>query len=155
MLPRPDVGFPPSIRADRLAWWLRILLVAAGIVPVMLLVTAACLQPSASGLGTHQQLGLPPCSMRVLVGIRCPSCGMTTSWSHMMRGQVLESFAANSGGALLAIAAALAGPWSIMSGLRGRWLGGVPNEWTFAGISIGVMVITLVDWGVRLYLERG
>jgi hypothetical protein len=79
---------------------------------------------------------------------------MTTSWSHLMHGQVLQAFAANTGGALLAIAAAIGGPWSIASGVRGRWVGGTPNEWTFAGISIGIMVITLIDWGVRLYVGQ-
>jgi hypothetical protein len=131
------------------------MLIVGGLIPVGLLLTAAWLRPNAAGLGTHQQLGLPPCTMRVVAGIRCPSCGMTTSWSHMMRGQVLQSFAANSGGALLALAAAVGGPWAMVSGVRGRWWGGMPNEWMFAGISVAIMVVTLIDWGVRLYLEQG
>jgi hypothetical protein len=132
-----------------------VLLVVVGAVPTGLLIVAACLPPSPNGLGTHQQLGLPPCSLRVLAGIRCPSCGMTTSWAHMTRGHVLQSFASNSGGALLALATAIGGPWALISGLRGRWLGGTPNEWTFAGISLAIMAVTLTDWGVRLYLEHG
>lgn len=151
MLRPPEYGYPPPVRAQRFVWWLRVLLVAAGLTPLVLLGTAAVLKPSAAGLGTHQQLGLPPCSLRQIARIRCPSCGMTTSWSHMVRGQVVEAFQANSGGALLALAAAVGGPWSIASGLLGRWLGGTPNEWTFAGISVGIMVITLIDWGVRLW----
>jgi hypothetical protein len=155
MLAPPEAGSALPFRAPRLGWWLRILLVVIGLVPVSLLVTAGCLNPESKGLGTHQQLGLPPCSLRVLAGIRCPSCGMTTSWSHMMRGHVLQSFASNSGGALLALATLVGGPWALFSGLRGRWLGGMPNEWWFAGISVGIMAVTLTDWGIRLYLDHG
>lgn len=155
MLPPPEAGPALPIRACRLSWWLRGMLVVMGVVPLGLLVTAACLEPDQRGLGTHQRLGLPPCSLRVLAGIRCPSCGMTTSWSHMMHGHVLQSFACNSGGALLALATLVGGPWALASGLRGRWLGGTPNEWWFAGISVAIMVVTLTDWGIRLYMEHG
>ncbi|RMG03430.1 MAG: DUF2752 domain-containing protein, partial [Planctomycetota bacterium] len=49
-----------------------------------LLVIAAVLRPSPTGLGTHQQLGLPPCTFRAMFGSRCPTCGMTTAWSNVM-----------------------------------------------------------------------
>lgn len=68
---------------------------------------------------------------------------------------MLSAFASNSGGALLAVAAAVGGPWAAISGLRGRWLGGAPNEWTLAAISLGIMAVTLVDWGCRLWMEFG
>lgn len=155
MLPPPEAGSPLPIRAERLGWMLRIVLLTVGTVLITLLATAASLSPDKNGLGTHHQLGLPACSLRQLARIRCPSCGMTTSWAHMMRGHVLQSFACNSGGALLAIASAVGGPWLLLSGLRGRWLGGMPNEWWFAGMSVIVLVVTLTDWGVRLYVEHG
>src|SRR5262245_11862434 len=96
--------------------------VAAGGVLVALLVTASRLTPSPQGLGTHRQLGLPPCTVLDWFGIRCPSCGMTTSWAHVARGRVLAATQANAGGALLALAAAACGPWLVGSGLCGRWL---------------------------------
>ena len=46
---------------------------------------AVRLQPAREGLGTHQQLGLPPCTFRVLFDRPCPSCGMSTSWAHLVR----------------------------------------------------------------------
>ena len=85
--------------------WLRACcaLVAVGLTAT--LITARVLQPSPNGIGTHQQLGLPPCTSIVLWDVPCPACGMTTSWSYMVRGQVFEAFHANAGGALLSIIA--------------------------------------------------
>jgi len=98
-------------------WYLRLTLVLVGVSALGLLATAATLTPSEDGFGTHQQLGLPPCSFSMMCnGLPCPSCGMTTSWSHMMRGQIIQSFNANPGGALLALSALVAGPWTLLSG---------------------------------------
>jgi hypothetical protein len=49
------------------------------------LAVARYVRPSANGYGTHQQLGLPPCVFFKLVGIPCPSCGLTTSFAHAAR----------------------------------------------------------------------
>ena len=75
---------------------------------------------------------------------------MTTSWAHMVRGQILSSVKANSGGTLLAIVAAAAGPWMLLCGLRGRWLLCPPNEWVVLGVGLSVVFITVVDWIIRL-----
>ena len=133
-----------------LTWYERLPLVLVGGVLVILLAVSSRLTPDPAGLGTHHQLGLPPCTVRQWVGIRCPSCGMTTSWAHMVRGQVLSSVKANSGGALLAIVAATAGPWMLVCGLRGRWLLCPPNEWVVLGIGLAVVFITMMDWMIRL-----
>lgn len=117
--------------------------------PLVLLVTAGQLEPSPNGMGTHQQLGLPPCTMRMLAGIRCPGCGMTTSWSHFMHGQWRESQAANLGGFLLAIYclgfAAVCGQVAIS--------GRMPGIDVQRVLGIGLLAITgvtLATWGWRL-----
>jgi len=76
---------------------------------------------------------------------------MTTSWAHMTRGQVVQAVRANSGGALLAIVAATVGPWILISGLAGRWLGGPPRESLTIAVGLAIVVTTLIDWSVRLY----
>lgn len=81
----------------------------AGLVAVLSI--AAWLAPDPSGLGTHQQLGLPACTSVAILGIRCPACGMTTSWALMIEGRVPEAIRANLGGSMLFLVAALSVPW--------------------------------------------
>jgi hypothetical protein len=126
-------------------------MVGAGTVLASLLITAACLTPSAKGLGTHQQLGLPPCTIVQWYGVRCPSCGMTTSWSHLTKGRVFTAFRSNAGGALLGLAAMACGPWLIVSGVRGRWTLAEPRELTVMVIGVSIIVVTLIDWTLRLW----
>lgn len=138
--------------AAGLAWYFRLPMVLAGCVLLALLVTAARLQPSSRGFGTHQQLGLPPCTITVLLGMRCPSCGMTTSWSYFTRGRIWQSLKANTGGALLAALSVVVGPWLLLSGLAGHWLWRPPRDTVVLAISLLVLAITIVDWSVRLLL---
>jgi hypothetical protein len=57
------------------------------------------LSPDPSGLGTHTQLGLPPCGLYEHFGIPCLSCGMTTAFAHMVRLHWIAGFHANPLGA--------------------------------------------------------
>jgi hypothetical protein len=75
---------------------------------------------------------------------------MTTSWSHLVRGQLLGSFRANVGGALLGLLSLVAVPWLLVSAVRGRWLGWAPNMDVLAWVLTAIMVVTLIDWGARL-----
>lgn len=127
------------------------LLIAA--VPLALLVLAGQLEPSSSGIGTHQQLGLPPCSMLFVLGVRCPSCGMTTSWAHFARGQWLDSLRAHPGGFLLACL----GLFVAWLSLAACWRAEVPSHRTqliVTSFSVGIVVVTLLDWLARLVLDR-
>jgi hypothetical protein len=73
---------------------------------------------------------------------------MTTSWSYFIRGQILSSLRANSGGTLLAMIASVSAPWLLAAGVKGRWLGraGLP---VVVLISVSVVVVVLIDWAVR------
>ena len=128
----------------------RFWLAAAGVGLLGLLATAAVLRPSPSGHGTHQQLGLPPCTFSVLFHRPCPTCGMTTAWAHLMRGEWLAACRTNAGGALLGVLAIVAAPWLLGSAIRGRWLGVAPSERAAAWISAIVMLVTMIDWAIRL-----
>jgi len=48
----------------------------------------ALVQPEPSGVGTHKRFGLPGCLVCRVTGMeRCPSCGLTTGFSHIMHGR--------------------------------------------------------------------
>ncbi|QDU97925.1 hypothetical protein Pla8534_57840 [Lignipirellula cremea] len=125
------------------------MLLGPGLVLIGLLITARTLEPSPDGFGTHRGLGLPSCSMIAWFGIRCPSCGMTTSWAYATRGDVLASLNANIGGFLLALGAAGLGPYLTISSLSGKWFLAPPNELYFALAGISIILITLIDWVTR------
>jgi Protein of unknown function (DUF2752) len=101
-------------RSDRIAWGV------LAMVLVSLLGIAVFLKPNPDGLGTHQQLGLPPCTFQFLLGIRCPACGMTTSWSYMMKGMIRNAFETSSSGTLLGMLALWVVPVSGWKSLSGR-----------------------------------
>src|ERR1700733_6946613 len=53
------------------------------------------LKPDAHGHGTHQQLGLPPCPSVLLFDRPCPGCGLTTSWTRFLHGDIVGAFSAH------------------------------------------------------------
>lgn len=112
---------------------------------VALLVT-----PDPRGYGTHQQFGLPPCTFRLLFGIHCPGCGMTTCFAHFVRGQFVEATRANLAGVVLAMTSALLIPWCLYSAAIGRtWKVSDPVT-AGGGLAIGLCGSTVVLWAVRV-----
>lgn len=148
----PTAAYEPASPFAEAAFprWLRAVMTTVGAGLVGLLITAAFLTPSPSGMGTHRQLGLPACASTQLFGVRCPSCGMTTSWAYLVRGRLIASQQANTGGMLLGLTSMFAGPWLFLSGLRGRWVGVIPREWVVVAVGVGIILTTLGDWAFRL-----
>jgi hypothetical protein len=131
-------------RRDRL--WLAV----AGLGLLGLLGVTAVLKPSPLGHGTHEQLGLPPCTFWFLFGRPCPTCGMTTAWAHLMRGEWIEAAQANLGGELLGLLAMVAAPWLLASAAAGRWLGASPSGRAAAWVFVPILSVTLIQWACRL-----
>ena len=42
---------------------------------------ARSIEPDQRGYGTHEQVGLPPCTFIRVFNVRCPTCGMMTSFA--------------------------------------------------------------------------
>jgi hypothetical protein len=143
--PTPRQPPPRSVRNGVF----RLSALMTAVVPIVLFLVASRLEPSSRGLGTHQQLGLPPCSMRVLLGIRCPGCGMTTSWAHFTRGQWQRSWLVNSGGFLLAWFSIAVAGLALQSCFLGR-LPSVSTQRTLIFVLVGIGMVTLIDWTARL-----
>ena len=114
------------------------------------LALAGVLQPDDQGYGTHQQMGLPPCTLQVLFDVRCPTCGMTTSWANLVRGRPAEALSANLGGTLLCLLDMLAVGWLLCTAITGRWVVYEPRmEVVACGLAV-ILVVTLIEWTVRL-----
>ena len=149
--PLPAAASSPTLRlALRLGWLHRAALLLAAIGASGLLLTASQLTPRSDGLGTHQQLGLPPCTSRVLWGVRCPACGMTTSWAYFTRGQWIASAATNAGGFALALIATVVAPVTTLLAITGR----AARRWmlpTLVTALILALAISLADWACRLW----
>lgn len=115
---------------------------------------AFALEPDPRGFGTHQRLGLPPCTFRTLFDIPCPSCGMTTSFSHFTHGNILPALRANAGGTLLALVCAVQIPWCWYSVYRGRMIGVSDPAQSLVWLLVATGSVCLVNWILGLVCSR-
>ncbi len=76
---------------------------------------------------------------------------MTTSWSHIVRGQIVGAIKANAGGAMLAVCSIFIAPWTIVSALLGRWFVEPPNDKIVLVVGLTIVVVTIVHWMIRFY----
>lgn len=112
---------------------------------------ARSLEPDPRGYGTHQRLGLPPCTFRMLCGIPCPSCGMTTSFAHLTRGRFTQAIQANLGGAVLALVCAAQVPWCWWSACRGRLVGVSQPANCLVTIVLALVGVCIANWMVQIF----
>jgi hypothetical protein len=128
----------------------RVLTAALAIGLLAALVLASQLRADPRGLGTHEQLGLPSCTFLTLTGKRCPACGMTTAWVHVMHGRMGDALRANAMGTLLAVLAMPAALAALAFAVRGQPLTTRPSEWIVALAAVGLTVLIVLEWCVRL-----
>ncbi|OUX02795.1 MAG: hypothetical protein CBD91_01695 [Phycisphaeraceae bacterium TMED231] len=131
---------------------------ASGLVALIaatVLTIAWILVPSDDGLGTHRQLGMPPCNWIVAANMPCPTCGMTTAFSHAAHGDLPASFGTQPMGAVLAVVTAatvLVAGWTALTGsMLAPFLTGLFGRRLF-WISI---VMLLLAWGWKIMDHRG
>ncbi len=135
----------------RLSTFVRLILGGLGLSVLTLLLTARGLTPDPRGFGTHEQLGLTPCSFYRWTGRECPTCGATTAWALLLRGDLAAALQSNVAGTLLCIVAVLSVPWLAMSALVGRWwiVKATANALVLTGS--GLAVIAVFDWAQRVW----
>ena len=121
---------------------------AAAIMAVCMgvLVLAIYIKPNEHGLGSHAQLGMAECGFYERTGYPCPTCGMTTAFSHVVRGQWYRAFVVQPAGAiaaLLFIAAALASSYVVLTGYDMReFLRNLKWKW----ICLAGLGLVLFSW---------
>ena len=101
---------------------------------------------------THTKLGLPPCAFKDTVGLPCPSCGMTTSFALLVRGDVWNSLRANAAGTLLALFCLALIPWNLASIFWERPVFILSLERALIRIVVGFLALILIRWVIVLGL---
>jgi uncharacterized protein DUF2752 len=141
-------------RSPRLHRGVRLALVLLAVLLVGVFALALHLDPYRDGHvwydGTHRQLGLPPCTFKDWTKLPCPTCGMSSSFALLVRGDVIRSLQANAVGTLLAVFLLFLIPWSLLSAVRGRWLFIRSMEWVLVRLIVAFMVLMFVRWAIVL-----
>jgi hypothetical protein len=108
------------------------------------------LVPDARGLGTHTQLGLPPCGFLTLTGLPCPACGLTTSFAHLARGQVNAALHANALGLVLFACVLASLPLAMWASARNRAFFETLARMHIVRLCIAFACLALVQWIARV-----
>lgn len=137
--------------------WVRGTLVGVALALLAVFAVAVWLKPydddgTPFRMATHRQMGLPPCTFYATTGLPCPSCGMTTSFSLLMRGDVMNSLRANAVGTLLALFCLTLIPWCLASAVRKQPLFVRSVERTLTLAVLGFLTLMLLRWGIVLAL---
>lgn len=147
--------YSPREERVRLTWIGRATALVISLGCLAVLVTAATLKPSPDGLGTHRELGLDRCAFEARTGIPCPSCGMTTSFSWFVRGNVAASLYVQPMGTVLAVLTAAifwAGLYIAISGRAAhRLLRFVPGRYYVVPLLTWAMVAWV--WKIFIHLH--
>jgi hypothetical protein len=77
------------------------------------------LTPDTRGYGTHEQFFLYGCLFRKLTTLPCPMCGLTTSFAHLVRGELAEAFRCHPAGPLLYPCFCAAGLYALVWAITG------------------------------------
>ncbi len=126
-------------------------LIAAMCITVLSL--GAWLSPAVDGHGTHTQLGLSPCMWAVTLDKPCPTCGMTTSFSHAGEGSWIQSAQTQPMGMILVIMTATIFWGSLIQTITGARINSViqpalrPRTFIVFGIAfLGAWFYKMATW---------
>lgn len=119
---------------------------------MIILMVAFRLVPSESHMGTHRQLGLPKCGFVLMTGFPCPTCGMTTAFSFMTHGCILDALRSHVAGSMMAVVTAGVLANSLWCLVTGRY---VSLNWYRVNPVRLVWMITVVlvgSWALNIFL---
>jgi hypothetical protein len=142
---------PAQRRLEVRIWSAFVFVLCAGMLGIGLWLT-----PKPAGTGSHEELGLPPCSFLATTGYPCPTCGCTTAVSHFAHGHILTSLLTQPFGFTVALAALIAACLSLVGIVTGKWIGPAMftlqwywRVWVFGGV--GILVF---GWVYKIMMVR-
>ena len=144
---------PQQFDRQPLGWPIRFWLVVAAAGLAGLLILARTLEPDPRGFGTHTQLGLRPCAFLTATGRLCPSCGMTTAYAWLARGQIGRSWKANPAGCIYALFSVPLMMWMVSSAIANQPVGFQSLAKPLAGLVVAAVFLGLASWLIRLIVS--
>ena len=128
---------------------------AIALASAVVLTVATILSPASEGLGTHRALGLPQCGWIVSMDLPCPTCGMTTAFSHAANGSFLASATTQPLGFLLALITAMALVGGVIVAVTGAPLYRPIGRQLTARMTGFFEGLVIFSWGYKILSHRG
>lgn len=136
------------------AWSNRAIALALFLPQLAVLGVAVWLTPNPQGMGTHQELGLPPCGFLVATGYPCATCGMTTSFTWAAHGHLVKAFLTQPAGSVLCVMTMMVAIVSLYAMATGISLLPV---WKFVwrpGFVGAMILMILMSWGYTITIHN-
>ena len=131
----------------------RVLLVVSALAVAALCVVLVRLDPDPRGHGTHEQLGLAPCSWPSERGMPCPTCGVTTAAVLLLRLRPADAFLTQPFGALVAVAMLAFLLLALRHAWRGESLYARVARWPLGWLLLGAVAALLLAWWYRVAIS--
>jgi hypothetical protein len=131
----------------------RLLALAISLACFVVYLTALLLPPNTAGISTHRALGLEPCQFLERTGLPCPACGMTTSYTHFVRGHFLGSLYVQPMGFVLAVLTGVTFWAALYIALTGRPAHRLLSRLNGLAWIIGLMLFGAAAWGWKIFIH--
>jgi hypothetical protein len=128
------------------AFWDRAIAALVVALALASVLTLSAASPDARGHGTHEQLGMVPCSWPILFDRPCPTCGVTTAAAHVVHLAPLTALHTQPFGALLALAGLGFAAFALRTLLIGESLVARVSNWPWAKLLLLAVGALLVGW---------
>lgn len=133
--------WPRALSFERFFW------AVASLCAAVVLALSVWLKPDSRGIGTHEQLGLPPCGfVQMFEGMPCPSCGFTTTFALAAHARPLEAIKNQPFGFVLFVVTVLAVPVTLFAAVRSVSLFEATERWPWGRVFVGFLLLWLLAW---------
>jgi len=139
---RPLIGF-----------WGRLFALSLSLGCLSVLIIASKLEPSRTGVGSHREMGLQGCQLLIRSGVPCPSCGMTTSFTGFVRGNLVASAYVQPMGMLIALSAACCVWIGAYIAITGRPIHRLLLQLPARAWLIGLLSFAIAAWAWKIFIH--
>jgi len=115
---------------------------------------AVSLNPAPQGVGTHEQLGLPPCGFLLVTGFPCPACGLTTSIAHIGHGEIWEAVKVQPFGAVLFVVLLGMSVFSFFGLVRKSPFSEFSESIFFEWLQYFLLIAFMLSWAYKVYIMK-